>query len=73
MMKIRFTEHAIDRFIERRAPGATKQEALDEMRRLAEVGTIVKEKTSFGDSQLMSDGVVFVLKHDRSDGHAEGE
>jgi hypothetical protein len=32
-----------------------------------------EEKTSFGDSQLMSDGVVFVLKHDRSDGHAEGE
>ena len=70
-MKIRFTEHALDRFIERRMPSASKQEALDEMQRLVETGTAIKEKTVAGDHQLVSEGVVVVLKHDRDDGVAD--
>lgn len=67
-MRIRFTEHAVDRFIERRMPEASKQQALEEMQRLAATGTPIREKTVFGDHQLVADGVVFVLKHDRDDG-----
>lgn len=67
-MRIRFTEHAIDRFIERRMPQASKDQAVAEMERLVSEGMPTKEKTVFGDHRLISDGVVFVLKHDRDDG-----
>jgi len=70
-MKIRFTEHALDRFIERRMPSASKQRALEEMHQLAETGTLLKERTVAGDCQLLADDVVFVLKHDRDDGLAD--
>jgi len=70
-MRIRFTEHAVDRFIERRMPQASKQEALDEMQRLVESGSPIRERTVSGDNQLASDGVIFVLKHDRDDGLAD--
>ena len=64
-MKIRFTEHAVERFVERRLPSASRREALREMIRLAELGTLIKEKTIAGDSQLLAEDTIFVLKHDR--------
>jgi hypothetical protein len=70
-MRIRFTEHAVDRFIERRMPHASKEQALVEMERLAREGAPTREKTANGDHQLIADGVVFVLKHDRADGIAD--
>lgn len=70
-MKIRFTEHAVDRFVERRAPEASKEEAMAEMARLAEQASVLKERTASGDLQLLADGIVFVLKLDRADGLAD--
>lgn len=67
-MKIRFTEHAVDRFIERRMPQATHSQAVCRMNELIQSGSFLKEKTLVGDSQILADGVVFVLKHDRGDG-----
>ncbi len=69
-MRVSFTEHAIDRFIERRMPNSSREAALREMMKLFEIGTPLKEKTSSGDSQMLADGVLFVLKHDR-DGRAD--
>jgi hypothetical protein len=67
-MKIRFTEHAIERFIERKLGAwATASEAVQEMNRLVNCGTMLRERTDYGDKQLLSDGVVFVLKHDNAD------
>ncbi len=66
-MRINFTEHSVDRFIERSMPGATKQEALAEMQRLANDSAALKERTNVGDLQILVDGgIVFVLKYDRN-------
>lgn len=70
-MKIRFTEHAVDRFIQRRMPQASKQEALEEMQRLVESGTLLRERSVVGDCQLLAEGAIFILKHDRDDGLAD--
>jgi hypothetical protein len=67
-MKVRFTEHAVDRFVERRMPGASRQQASKEMERLASEAALLKERTSKGDEQLLADGVLFVIKRDRDDG-----
>lgn len=68
-MKIRFTEHAIQRFIERVRPDLGYGEALDEMNELATEGRFLREKTEMGDAQLLCSGVVFVLKHDKYGQH----
>jgi hypothetical protein len=67
-MKIRFTEHAVDRFVSRHMPNASQEEARKELARLAAVASVLKEKTPDGDSLAIADDVVFVLKHDGSDG-----
>lgn len=67
-MNVNFTEHAIDRFIERRMPGASRNEALEAMKQLLCTSTLLKEKTSLGDSQMLADGILFVLKHDGRSG-----
>ena len=70
-MKIRFTEHAIDRFMERRMPGASRKEALAEMERLAARAAPLKERTKEGDAQLLADGVLLVVKRDCGAGTAQ--
>lgn len=70
-MKIRFTEHAVERFIERIARGSSRNLALRQMQRLINDGKLLKEKTQDGDNQLLSNGVIFVLKYDRDDGQAD--
>lgn len=67
-MKVVFTEHAVDRFIERRMPGASREKAVEEMKFLFSIGVPLKEKTTAGDTQMLADGVVFVLKHDGRNG-----
>lgn len=64
-MAINFTEHAIDRFIERRMPGASRKDALKRMRKLFESSAPLREKSSFGDTQMLADGIIFVIKYDR--------
>ena len=67
-MAVNFTEHAIDRFTERRMPGASRKDALKKMRKLLDSSAPLKEKTQFGDTQMLADGIVFVLKHDGDNG-----
>jgi hypothetical protein len=70
-MKIRFTEHAVDRFIERRMPGASRMQALQELERLAAEAIPLRERTAAGDDQALVDGIVLVLKRDRAGGRAD--
>lgn len=70
-MKIRFTEHAVERFIERRMPHATQRQAREELERLAASAIPLKERTQAGDDQALADGIIFVLKRDRVDGFAD--
>jgi hypothetical protein len=67
-MRIRFTEHAVDRFMLRYMPHTSRREACEELNRLAQVASPLKEKTRNGDSMAMAEHVVFVLKYDRSGG-----
>lgn len=67
-MAVNFTEHAIDRFVERRMPGASRKDALKKMRELFESSAPLKEKSQFGDTQMLSDGIIFVIKHDGNNG-----
>jgi hypothetical protein len=71
MNNVRFTEHAIERFIERVMPQASKVEAIEEMNKLVSSGSRLREKNLAGDHCLVVDGVVFVLKFDRNDGFVD--
>ncbi len=65
MPRFGFTEHAIDRFIERHAPDLSRKEARKCLEETALKAVRLKEKTINGESQwMLEDGIILVTKRD---------
>ena len=68
MPKFGFTEHAIDRFIDRHAPDLSRAEARKYLEQTALKAVRLKEKTINGQAQWqIEDGVVLVTKSDNGE------
>ena len=75
-MRIEISEHAVDRYIERIAAGATRQQARERLLRIAETGKKIKEVSPSGHPQYLGqteDGeVVIIMRTNKYKHYAQG-
>jgi hypothetical protein len=67
-MPFLITDHVIERYIERYAPGLTETEARVQLDGLAAGAVRVRQKTLCGDTQWANNNMLFVTRRDRGNG-----